>query len=195
MNECMRRRPSRPPHRDLQLSYCALHVLLITLKDSAIADLHTVQFTVAHVLGFPVSTSRFLATDLNTEICTSDRYEIFTGWFLVLRLPVSISLLLVRVLLPLLFVTCNCFTHTIIVEERTLVHSKHITWPLPTSAWRHHEHGKQLYVFEVCLLSRCLAILWPSTLNIMLTETCYCSLTWSWRIRSTPSRLYGVYFL
>jgi hypothetical protein len=34
---------------------------------SAIADLHIFQFTVAHALGFPVSTSRFRATDLNTQ--------------------------------------------------------------------------------------------------------------------------------
>jgi hypothetical protein len=32
---------------------------------SVIADLHTFQFTVAHALGFSVSTSRLLATDLN----------------------------------------------------------------------------------------------------------------------------------
>jgi hypothetical protein len=34
---------------------------------SAIADLHTLQFTNAHALGFSVSTSRLLATDLNTN--------------------------------------------------------------------------------------------------------------------------------
>jgi hypothetical protein len=30
----------------------------------AIADLHTLQFTAAHTLGFSVFTSRYLATDL-----------------------------------------------------------------------------------------------------------------------------------
>jgi hypothetical protein len=44
---------------------------------SAIADLHTFQFTVAHVLGFLVSTICLLATDLNTEIITSNHYEVF----------------------------------------------------------------------------------------------------------------------
>jgi hypothetical protein len=34
------------------------------------SDLHTFQFTVARALGFPVSTSRLLATDLNTETVT-----------------------------------------------------------------------------------------------------------------------------
>jgi hypothetical protein len=32
------------------------------------------QFTVAHALGFSVSTSRVLATDLNTESSTSNYY-------------------------------------------------------------------------------------------------------------------------
>jgi hypothetical protein len=35
---------------------------------SAIADLHTFQFTAAHALGFSVFTSRLLATDLSTEL-------------------------------------------------------------------------------------------------------------------------------
>jgi hypothetical protein len=44
---------------------------------SAIADLHTFQFIVAHTLGFSVSTCRLLATDLNTEIITSNHSEVF----------------------------------------------------------------------------------------------------------------------
>jgi hypothetical protein len=43
----------------------------ITLKYSAIADLHNLHFTAAHALGFSISTSRLLATDLNTETSTS----------------------------------------------------------------------------------------------------------------------------
>jgi hypothetical protein len=39
---------------------------------SAVSDLHNLQFTVAHALGFSVSTSRLLATDLNTENITSN---------------------------------------------------------------------------------------------------------------------------
>jgi hypothetical protein len=45
--------------------------LLVTFKYrpySAIVHLHTFQFTVSHVLGFSVSTSRFLATDLTQEL-------------------------------------------------------------------------------------------------------------------------------
>jgi hypothetical protein len=51
--------------------------LLITLKYrkySAIANLHTLDITAAHALGFSVFTSRLLATDLNTETSTSDHY-------------------------------------------------------------------------------------------------------------------------
>jgi hypothetical protein len=39
--------------------------------------LHNLQFTVAHALGFSVSTSRLLATDLNTGTIISNHYEIF----------------------------------------------------------------------------------------------------------------------
>jgi hypothetical protein len=52
------------------ISTSVTHTLLITLKYrqySAIADLHTFKLTVAYALGFPVFTSRLLATDLNTQ--------------------------------------------------------------------------------------------------------------------------------
>jgi hypothetical protein len=39
---------------------------------SAIADLHTLQFTVTHALGFSVFTSRILATDYNSYTVTSN---------------------------------------------------------------------------------------------------------------------------
>jgi hypothetical protein len=44
---------------------------------SAIADLYTFQFTLAHALGFSVSISGLLATDINTETSTSNHYEVF----------------------------------------------------------------------------------------------------------------------
>jgi hypothetical protein len=44
---------------------------------SATADLHNLQFTVAHKPGFSVSTIRLLATDLNAETRTSNHYELF----------------------------------------------------------------------------------------------------------------------
>jgi hypothetical protein len=43
---------------------------------SAITELHTFQFTVAHALGFSVSTSHLLAVDLNTETSTPNHYEV-----------------------------------------------------------------------------------------------------------------------
>jgi hypothetical protein len=49
---------------------------------SAIADLHNFKFTVAHLLGFSVSTSRLLVTDLNTETITSNHYEVFLSFLL-----------------------------------------------------------------------------------------------------------------
>jgi hypothetical protein len=52
-------------------------VSLSYIPYSAIAYLHTFQFTVAHALGFSVSTSRLLATDLNTETSASDHYKVF----------------------------------------------------------------------------------------------------------------------
>jgi hypothetical protein len=54
---------------------------------SAIADLHNLQFTVAHALGFSVSTSRLLATDLNTETSTSNHYEVSLPFLLQLLCP------------------------------------------------------------------------------------------------------------
>jgi hypothetical protein len=44
---------------------------------SAITGLYNSQFIVAHALGFSVSASRLLATDLNTETITSNHYEGF----------------------------------------------------------------------------------------------------------------------
>jgi hypothetical protein len=40
------------------------------MRYSAIADLHTLQFTVTQTLGFSVFTSRILATDFNTVLIT-----------------------------------------------------------------------------------------------------------------------------
>jgi hypothetical protein len=59
-----------------------LRSLLITLNYNAIAIPRTLQSTVAHALGFSVSTSRLLATGLNREISTSTHYQVF----LLLRL-------------------------------------------------------------------------------------------------------------
>jgi hypothetical protein len=54
-----------------------LQPLVITLTYSAITIPHTLQSTVAHALGFSVSTSGLLATGLNTETNTSNHYEVF----------------------------------------------------------------------------------------------------------------------
>jgi hypothetical protein len=44
---------------------------------STIADLHNLQFTIPHALGFSVFTSCFLTTELNTWTITSNHYEVF----------------------------------------------------------------------------------------------------------------------
>jgi hypothetical protein len=44
---------------------------------SVIADLHKLQFTVIHALGFSVFTSRLVATDLNAETSTPNHSEVF----------------------------------------------------------------------------------------------------------------------
>jgi hypothetical protein len=61
----------------LDLLAAWLQSLLITLKYSVVVDLHSLQFTVAHALGFPVSTSRLPAKDTNIETITSNHYEVF----------------------------------------------------------------------------------------------------------------------
>jgi hypothetical protein len=46
-----------------------LHTPLRTTNNySAVADLHTLRFTITHTLGFSVFTSLILATDFNTVI-------------------------------------------------------------------------------------------------------------------------------
>jgi hypothetical protein len=67
---------------------------------SDIADLHTLQFTVAHALGFSVFTSRLLVTALNTEISSSKHYKVYLPFLvqslwnstaLNTELPVAVS--------------------------------------------------------------------------------------------------------
>jgi hypothetical protein len=59
--------------------YCTLYN--DTIQDyrqySAIASLHTLQFTVTHVLAFTVFTSRILATDLSQSISLQITHEVF----------------------------------------------------------------------------------------------------------------------
>jgi hypothetical protein len=55
----------------------SLQDLLITIKYSAIVNLHNFHFTVARALGFSVFTRRLLATNLNTEINSSNHYNVF----------------------------------------------------------------------------------------------------------------------
>jgi hypothetical protein len=51
--------------------YCTLYIHTVWdyRQYSAIAILHTFQFTITHALGFPVFTSRILATELSQSHC------------------------------------------------------------------------------------------------------------------------------
>jgi hypothetical protein len=58
---------------------------------SAIADLHTLQFTVTHALGFSVYTSRILVTELKVSPWLNRLIplQVFTGWLVILQLVTS----------------------------------------------------------------------------------------------------------
>jgi hypothetical protein len=58
----------------------SLQLHLLNNQYSAIADLHTFQFIVAHALGSSVSTSRLLTTDLITGNISSDHYDVFASF-------------------------------------------------------------------------------------------------------------------
>jgi hypothetical protein len=52
--------------------------VVTTINYNTVPDLHHLQNTVAHALGFFVFTSRLLATDLNTEIITVSHFKYYT---------------------------------------------------------------------------------------------------------------------
>jgi hypothetical protein len=54
-----------------------INTFLNHIKCRAIVVFHNLQFTLAYALGFSVSTSRLLGTDLNTDAITSNHYEVF----------------------------------------------------------------------------------------------------------------------
>jgi hypothetical protein len=63
------------------ISSWVTHSLVITptyMSFSAISVLRTFQITVAHALGFSVSTSRLLAMDLDTQTITVPHFKYYT---------------------------------------------------------------------------------------------------------------------
>jgi hypothetical protein len=64
---------------------------------SAIADLHTFQFTFAHALEFSVSTSRLLVMDFNTGTITWNDSQVFFGQILQCQFSLKFA---VRLELP-----------------------------------------------------------------------------------------------
>jgi hypothetical protein len=128
---------------------------------SAIADLHTFQFTVAHALGFSVFTSHLLATDLNTETSTSNHYEVFLSflvqspWNLGTQLKTpsathSSSLLLACLLLPLTTTHCLGILLTYIDAARTRIteNTRHVIATQPVhwcAGWTYRKHMSRRY--------------------------------------------------
>jgi hypothetical protein len=71
------------------IGFISISVTISLNYYSANADWLSLQFTVAHALRFSVSTSRLLATVLNTETSTSNHYEVFLPF--IVQLPWNIG--------------------------------------------------------------------------------------------------------
>jgi hypothetical protein len=115
------------------------HSLLITLphgKYSALAHLHTLQHTVARVLGFFVFNSRFLATDLNTGTLTVSHSKYYTqigpsNQTSILHRLTSCFLPCSKSQFALLF-ACFCRDYYSLVPELKLsLHSRLLIWNSP----------------------------------------------------------------
>jgi hypothetical protein len=152
---------------------------------SAIADLHTFQFTAAHALRFSASTSRFPATDLNTETSASNNYEAFlpfpvrSPWnpgtqlkTLLDPAPWRLRVLDSRLLSYDWLVTAlNEFCHSYMAAERTWSYSKHISrdrYPANPLARLSDLQKTQLPLLlrvGQCLQSCCLATRWLNSLQ------------------------------
>jgi hypothetical protein len=130
-------------------------VLRTTDNYSAIADLHTLQSTVIHALGFSVFTSRILATDLQQSHCHFKVHK-------------KSSL---HPLIPFLPLFCNCQLSSIPLlrcSYPSRLASRYSTWLNSTqldyilSCWtllyNHLAENTASIVKEVCLLTRCLAV-------------------------------------
>jgi hypothetical protein len=101
---------------------------------SANSDLPTFQFTVAHALGFSVSTSRCLVADLNTGTITSNHYEVFLSFFFNHLGPPTPW---IRPNSPILSITTTTTTTTILASQ-IQSQSYFTTGGLPpvSSSWR-----------------------------------------------------------
>jgi hypothetical protein len=119
---------------------------------SAIADLHTFQFTVAHALGFSVSTSRLLATDLNTGTITSNHYEVVISSSIILDCRLTKT----RPNSPIQSLRC-CIPIPLVLDSVPL----NARLPLYTRGTYHAENTSTV-VWRVLERCRCLAMLWAN---------------------------------
>jgi hypothetical protein len=137
--------------------YCTLYIYTVWdyRQYSSIAILHTFQLTFAHTLGFSVSTSRILATDLSVSRPLQFIREVFlakSNSFLLnhLRLPPQE---LHPILFQLLFSTPTLY---LLLSCRTL--------PITTL---HGPHGKQSLLLARRLPRRCIAT------DVLLLRVCF----------------------
>jgi hypothetical protein len=123
----------------------------------AIAHLLTFQSNFAHALGLSVSTSRPLATDLNTETSTQSLWSLLVISCSIALKPRNSTELRLLLSLPAYSLLRNS-AHTenicdVIATQpahwsagcclamvSTRAYRKHITWPLPTLLWRYRVH-------------------------------------------------------
>jgi hypothetical protein len=166
---------------DENKGFCIRWLDLSTLRNSTyyrnIADLHNLQFTVAHTLGFSVFTSHLLTMDLNTETSTSNHYEIFLP-FLV-QWPWNFRTQLKTLLGSLSckqFVLYSCDMDN---AENTvlLLHNADHTGNTSTlGMWRRCTCG------QVCLPSHwleagCITPLFHCCVHVLLINSCFCGST------------------
>jgi hypothetical protein len=120
---------------------------------SAIADLHTSQFTVTHALGFSVFTSRILTTDLSQSHCH----------FKLHMEPSCHSLI------PFLPLFCNCQLRRldkVPLDYCSILRCTLLTVPSYTSSARTPRKTPSSTVKNACLQLRCLAI------DVLLLSLC-----------------------
>jgi hypothetical protein len=127
--------------------WCFFTITLNYNQYSAIANLHTFQFTVAHALGFSVSTGRLLAMDLNIGTTTSNHYEAFLSFLLQSPWTVYSPILSLQSLFSLpSFILLQVDTHY--TDAARTCHRKHMShdcYPLLCDVTTHTQAAFVLY--------------------------------------------------
>jgi hypothetical protein len=155
----------------LDLLTLRLQSFLNTLNYNAIVIVHTFQSSVEHALGFSISTSCFLATDLNTETSTSNRYEVFLPC--LVQSPWNLGTQLNSVYCPLLQLMTHRKRH--LLSPINLRHE-----PIENmSSGRYPLLSDVTAYAKVCLPSRCpetgcITMLFCCCVRVLLSNCCSC---------------------